>query len=165
MSRNIEIAVLDRHFWYPCSDPGTKSLILSLLQHRYSPFSFVVCSSLGTEERWIRRVVPISQWTLVSRFLIVAIVTEREQKMSLNWDDFQPEHKETKIFEKHLNPIMLVFIGKLSLSTLRWVWICQSFSHFSGSLHYLVLAKFTTSSIRVNWYLPHIQRRVVTSVD
>ena len=26
-----------------------------------------------------------------------------------------------KIFENHLNPVMLVFIGKLSLSTVRWV--------------------------------------------
>ena len=26
-------------------------------------------------------------------------------------------HKDAKIFEKHLNPVMLVFIGKLSLST------------------------------------------------
>ena len=32
---------------------------------------------------------------------------------------FRPKHKDTKTFEKHLNPVMLVFIGKLSLSTLR----------------------------------------------
>ena len=30
-----------------------------------------------------------------------------------------PKHKDTKIFENHLNPVMLVFIGKLSLSILR----------------------------------------------
>ena len=27
--------------------------------------------------------------------------------------------KASKIFENHLNPVMLVFMGKLSLSTLR----------------------------------------------
>ena len=32
--------------------------------------------------------------------------------------------KDAKIFENHLNPVMLVFIGKLSRSTLRWVPIC-----------------------------------------
>ena len=32
---------------------------------------------------------------------------------------------------------MLVLIRKLSLSTLRWVPICQGFSHFSGFLHHL----------------------------
>ena len=45
---------------------------------------------------------------------------------------------------------MLVFIRKLSLSTLIWVPICQGFSHFSGFLHHFVLAKVATSSIRVN---------------
>ena len=25
--------------------------------------------------------------------------------------NFHPEHNETKIYEKHLNPVMLVFIG------------------------------------------------------
>ena len=51
------------------------------------------------------------------------------------------------------NPVMLVFIRKLSLimSTLRWVPICQSFSHFSGFLHHFVLAKLVTSSIKVKF--------------
>ena len=48
--------------------------------------------------------------------------------------------------EKHLNPVMLVFIGKISLSTFRWVPMCQGFSHF---MHYFSLAKLATSSIRV----------------
>ena len=60
-----------------------------------------------------------------------------------------------KIFEKHINPVMLVFIRELPLSTLRLVPICLGFSHFSGFLHHFVLAKFSTSSIRVqrvnNW--------------
>ena len=30
-----------------------------------------------------------------------------------------PKHKDAKINEKYLNPVMLVFIGLLSLSTLR----------------------------------------------
>ena len=32
---------------------------------------------------------------------------------------FHPKHKDGKISEKHRNPIMLVFIAKLSQSTLR----------------------------------------------
>ena len=32
---------------------------------------------------------------------------------------FRPKHKDATIFENHLNPVMLVFIGKLSWSTLR----------------------------------------------
>ena len=43
--------------------------------------------------------------------------------------------------------VMLVFIGKLSPSTLRWVPICQGFSHFSGFLHNFVLAKSATSRV------------------
>ena len=39
-------------------------------------------------------------------------------------------HKNAKIFENHLNPVMLVFIWKLSLSALRWVVICQGFGDF-----------------------------------
>ena len=45
---------------------------------------------------------------------------------------------------------MLVFSGKLSPSTLKWVPICQGFSKFSGFSHHFVLAKLATSSIRVN---------------
>ena len=39
--------------------------------------------------------------------------------------------RDAKIFEKHLNLVMLVFIRKLSVSTLIWVPICQGFSHFT----------------------------------
>ena len=30
-----------------------------------------------------------------------------------------PKHNDAKILDNHLNPVMLVFIGKLSLNTLR----------------------------------------------
>ena len=53
------------------------------------------------------------------------------------WGYFHPKHTNAKIVEKHLNPVILVLIRKLSLSTLRWVPICQGFSHFSGFLHHL----------------------------
>ena len=78
------------------------------------------------------------------------------------WGYFRPKHKNTIIFENHLKPVMLVIIGKLSLSSLKWVPICQGFSHFSG-LHHFVLAKLASSSIMVdyrcdyltcNWCLP-----------
>ena len=44
---------------------------------------------------------------------------------------------------------MLVFIGSISMSTLRWVAICQGFANFSGFLHHFVLAKIAPSSKRV----------------
>ena len=44
---------------------------------------------------------------------------------------------------------MLVFIGKLVLSTVSDVSMCQSFGHFSGFLHKFVLAKLATTSIWV----------------
>ena len=39
---------------------------------------------------------------------------------------------------------MLLFIGRLSPTTLRCVPICQGFSHFSGFLHHFVSAKLGT---------------------
>ena len=47
------------------------------------------------------------------------------------WGYFPPKHKNAKIFEKHLNPVMLVLIGKLSLSSFRWVPMCHGLSSFS----------------------------------
>ena len=44
------------------------------------------------------------------------------------WGYFRPKHKDFE--KKHLNPAMLVFIEWLSLSTFRWVPICQGFGHF-----------------------------------
>ena len=49
---------------------------------------------------------------------------------------------------------MLVFIGKLSLCSLRWVPIYQVFGYFLTFLHYFVLTKLATSSQRVN--LPQV---------
>ena len=62
---------------------------------------------------------------------------------------FRPKNKDAKTFKNHLNPVIFIFIGLLSLSTLRWVPMCQSFGHFGGFLHHHVLAKLATSSIRV----------------
>ena len=55
-------------------------------------------------------------------------------------------------FENHLNPVMLVFIGKLMMSTLRWVPIYQGLNHFQVFSIIFVLEKLATSSIRVNKY-------------
>ena len=44
------------------------------------------------------------------------------------WRYFHPKHKDTKIFENHLYPVMLVFIRKLSPSSFRWVPMCQGFN-------------------------------------
>ena len=45
---------------------------------------------------------------------------------------------------------MLVFIGKLSPSALRWVPICQGFSHFSVFFASFCIGQLATSSMRVN---------------
>ena len=71
--------------------------------------------------------------------------------------------KDAKIFKNHLN--FLVFMGKLLLSSLRWVLIYQEFSHFSAFLHHFILAKLVTISIRVNSRSPHIHTcHLVSSV-
>ena len=44
---------------------------------------------------------------------------------------------------------MLVFIGYHLLSSLRWIPMCQGFSHFWGFSHYFVLANLASSIIRV----------------
>ena len=61
---------------------------------------------------------------------------------------FSTKHYDVKIFENHLNPVLLVFIGKHSLSTLRCEPICQGFHHFFEFLHHFILAKLATSSIK-----------------
>ena len=60
----------------------------------------------------------------------------------------RPKHKDVKIFENHLSPVMLVLIGLLSLSTNMSGF--QSF--FIDSLHHFILAKLATSDIRVKTY-------------
>ena len=55
------------------------------------------------------------------------------------------------IFEKHLKPVWLVLIEKLSLSTLMSTHL-PGFQSFFIYLHHLVLAKLTTSAIKVNPY-------------
>ena len=58
-----------------------------------------------------------------------------------------------RFLKNHLNPVWLVFIGILSLSISVGVhyFICLGFSYFSGFLPIFVLAKLTTSIMRVNW--------------
>ena len=57
---------------------------------------------------------------------------------------FRTKHTDVNIFERHLNPVMLEFIRQLSLKTVPAV---QS---FSTHLHRFILAKLTTTSMRVN---------------
>ena len=52
-------------------------------------------------------------------------------------------------FENHLNPVVLVLIEKLSLSTLRWVPYARVSVIFHSFLHNFVLSKLASSSIRV----------------
>ena len=53
-------------------------------------------------------------------------------------------YNDAKIYENHLNPVLWVLIGKLSLSTLRFSVIFQFFSHL------FALVKLIPSSIRDN---------------
>ena len=71
------------------------------------------------------------------------------------WGYFHTKHKNAKIFENHLNSVMLVFIGKLSLSTFRCVSICHGFIHFSGFLLHFVLVK---SAVSANPFVPKMVR-------
>ena len=64
---------------------------------------------------------------------------------------FHPKHKDTTIFENHLNPAMLVFIEQLSLSEHSQLSThVPEFQSFFKFLHNFVMAKLATSSIRVN---------------
>ena len=69
-------------------------------------------------------------------------------KPSQCWGYLLPKHKEI-IFENNLNPVMLVFIGLLSPSTLKWVTTWQGIN-LSAFYHTYVLAKLATISIQVN---------------
>ena len=55
---------------------------------------------------------------------------------------------------------MLVFIGKLSLGSLRWLPICQGFSHFTGFPSFLFWPKLATSSTSVNAFTPDVWKLV-----
>ena len=57
--------------------------------------------------------------------------------------------QECKNYVNCPNHVMWIFIGKLALSTIRWVPMCHILRHFSGVLHHFVLAKLATSSVRV----------------
>ena len=72
-----------------------------------------------------------------------------DHKMALT---LQIPFKDTTIFENHLNPVMLVFMGKAlteySQMSSHVAWFgFQSF--FRVVLHYIVIATLTTSNIRV----------------
>ena len=90
---------------------------------------------------------------LLLRYLINDNISE--QRDFFNPSDaevtFVQSTKKLKNSENHLNPVVLVFIGKLSRSTVRWVPICHGFSHFSAFCHHFMLTKLASSSKRVKW--------------
>ena len=57
---------------------------------------------------------------------------------------------------------MLVFIGKLALSTHRRVPIWQGFSQFSAFLHHFIMPKVAASSIRVKGQRQYNTQKVVS---
>ena len=66
---------------------------------------------------------------------------------------FHPKYKDSKVFDNHLNPVMLVFIELLSLSTQMSTHLL-GFQSFSAFLHHFVLAKLASSSLRVKKWIP-----------
>ena len=100
---------------------------------------------------------PCLTWRDVQFIIVITAVkvSTRNTHTHLQWKETQPfqcwgyflsKHKDAK---NRLNPVMLVFIGKLSLSTLKWLPICKGFSHFKDFLHHFVCAKLATCSIRL----------------
>ena len=66
------------------------------------------------------------------------------------WGYFCPKDKDATIFENYLNPVMLVFIGKLSHDYSQMGTNVPGFQSFLFRfLYYFVLAKLGASSIRV----------------
>ena len=97
-------------------------------------------------ESWIHRLWQRDQnsrhaWKIPGKFLLPFCC----------WAYICPVHKKVNKLWNHCNTLMVVFIGKLSLSTIRWVPICQGFSHFSAFFHHFMLAKLATSSDRVKY--------------
>ena len=75
--------------------------------------------------------------------------------LSTNAQDFMKDFY-AKIYENHLNPVILVFIWKLLLSTIKWISMCQGFGHFSSFCQHATLTKLVIGSKRV---------KIVSSVD
>ena len=73
-------------------------------------------------------------------------------------------YKDTNTFENHLNPVMLVFIGKLSDCSQMSTHLPGLQSYFR-IFHHFVLAKVATTSIRVTdkVYLQKLVGRLMAS--
>ena len=68
-------------------------------------------------------------------------------------------HKTAKIFENNLNPIMMVFIGKLLPSTIRWVPMCQWFSWIPSFLQFFLHLATSSESANGNYMLEPFRHR------
>ena len=114
----------------------------------------------------MRDVVLIWRWVIAVCLADVGLMVIRGARPGDNWQLLAEDRaiwvnpsdaevtyvqgtKKQNNSENHLNPVMLVFIGKLSRSTVRWVPICQGFSHISAFCHHFLLIKLATSSERV----------------
>ena len=68
------------------------------------------------------------------------------------WGYSHPKPKDAKIFENHLNPVMLGIHLKALAEFSHLSTHLPGSSHFPGFFHHFVLAKLATSSIRVKTF-------------
>ena len=73
-------------------------------------------------------------------------------KTVLNPSDAEVIFVQCTKMQKIMKIIMWVFIRKLSLNTIRWVPMCQGFSHFPAFCQYLIMTNLATSNIRLKWH-------------
>ena len=78
-------------------------------------------------------------WTVFKILVLRKKVTSALEGLKLFWCwDYLSNLQECKSsYEHHLNPIMLIFIGKLLLKTNRWV-PCARGCHFSAFSHHFL---------------------------
>ena len=79
---------------------------------------FVKIIQIWNHDLWPQMTYSTSRFHPCHSNRLILIISYIQSK---HWGYFHPQHKDAKNFENYLDPALLVFIGKLSLSSLRWV--------------------------------------------
>ena len=89
-------------------------------------------------------------YTLKSKIGNIYFVNQHENILNTsNAEATLVQSTRTQYLLKTIYTLSCWYPLESSLSTFRWVPMCQGFSHLSGFLHHFVLAKLATSSVRV----------------